>query len=55
MKIIKKDGNSVMMKSEKGIDIKLVFKEDDNPEIENMVTNNLMMSYEQRIKEDIVL
>ena len=32
MKIIKKDGNSIMMKSETGIDIKLIFKEDDNPE-----------------------
>ena len=55
MKVIRKEGNCVMMKSEKGIDVKLILKEDDNPEIENMVTNNLMMSYEQRIKEDIVL
>ena len=53
MKAIRKDGNAVMLKSEKDIDIKLIFKEKDNIEIENIVTNNLMMSYEQRIEKNI--
>ena len=53
MKVIKKEGNSVMLKSEKNIEIKLIFKENDNSEIENIVTNNLMMSYEQRIEKNL--
>ena len=42
--------NVVEMETENGNHVKIVFSEEDNPEIENIVTNNIMMSYEQRIR-----
>lgn len=45
------DKNKAIMEMENGSRIMLIFRNEDNPEIEDIVTNNLMMSYEQRIKE----
>ena len=43
--------NTVEMETDKGSHVKIIFKKEDNPKIEDIVTNNLLMSYEQRIKE----
>lgn len=42
--------NIVVMEMENKTKITIRFKERDNPDIENIVTDNLMMSYERRIK-----
>lgn len=44
------DKNKAIMEMENGSRITLIFRDEDNPDIEDIVTNNLMMSYEQRIK-----
>lgn len=49
--IIKRiDDNKAVMEMENGSRIMITFRKEDNPDIEDIVTNNLMMSYEQRIK-----
>ena len=45
------DKNKAIMEMENGSRITLTFRKEDNPEIEDIVTNNLMMSYEQRMKK----
>lgn len=45
------DENKVIMEMENGSKVIIIFKKEDNPDIEDIVTNNLMMSYEQRMKE----
>ena len=45
------DENKAVMKMENGSKVIIIFKKEDNPDIEDIVTNNLMMSYEQRMKE----
>ncbi len=45
-------GNIIEMEMENGSHVKIVFSKEDNPEIENIVTNNLLMSYEQRIRKE---
>ena len=45
--------NVVVMTTDSGNTIKIVFAKEDNPDIENIVTDNLMMSYEKRIKDNI--
>lgn len=42
--------NKAVMEMENGSKVIIIFKKEDNPDIEDIVTNNLMMSYEQRIK-----
>lgn len=43
--------NVAVMETENGCSVTIVFKKEDNPDIEDIVTNNLMMSYEQRMRE----
>jgi hypothetical protein len=45
--------NVVVMETDKGSNVKIIFQKEDNPYIEDIVTNNLLMSYEKRIKEQI--
>lgn len=45
--------NVAVMETENGCKVTIVFKKEDNLDIEDIVTNNLMMSYERRIKEKI--
>ena len=45
------DENKAAMEMEDGSKVTIIFREEDNPDIEDIVTNNLMMSYEQRMKE----
>ena len=44
------DENKAVMEVENGSKVTIIFKKEDNPDIEDIVTNNLMMSYEQRMK-----
>ena len=44
------DENKATMEMENGSKVVIIFKKEDNPDIEDIVTNNLMMSYEQRMK-----
>lgn len=43
--------NIVLIRTDNGCNIKIKFREKDNPDIENIVTDNLLTSYERRIKE----
>lgn len=45
--------NSVEFKTDKGVTIKMNFNTNDNYEVEDNVTSNLLMSYEERIKKSI--
>ncbi len=44
------DANTVVMITERGEKVTLHFQPDDNPDIENIITDNLLTSYEKRIK-----
>lgn len=49
--IIKRiDDNKAVMEMENGSRIMIIFRKEDNPDIEDIVINNLMMSYEQRMR-----
>lgn len=49
--IIKRiEENKVVMEIENGSKVTIIFRKEDNTDIEDIVTNNLMMSYEQRIR-----
>ncbi len=45
--------NKAVMDMENGSKVTIIFREEDNPDIEDIVTNNLMMSYEQRMKANM--
>ena len=45
--------NSVEFKTDIGVTIKMNFNTNDNYEVEDNVTSNLLMSYEERIKKSI--
>lgn len=45
------DENRAVMEMYNGSKVIIIFKKEDNPDIEDIVTNNLMMSYEQRMKQ----
>lgn len=45
--------NVVVMKTQSGCTVTIKFRKEDNPDIENIVTDNLLTSYEQRIKDSI--
>lgn len=45
--------NVVVIKTDKGNTITLVFQKEDNPDIEDIITDNLLTSYEKRIKNAI--
>lgn len=52
--IIKRiDENKAVMEMENVSKITIIFKKEDNSDIENIVTNNLIMSYGQRMKANI--
>ena len=42
--------NVVVVETDTGNRVTIIFQKEDNPDIEDIVTNNLLMSYEQRIK-----
>lgn len=42
--------NVVVAETDTGNRVTIIFQKEDNPDIEDIVTNNLLMSYEQRIK-----
>ena len=44
------DENKAVMDMDNGSKVIIIFKKEDNPDIEDIVTNNLMMSYELRMK-----
>ena len=44
--------NSVEYKTDKGVTVKMKFNANDNYEVEDNVTSNLLMSYEERIKKE---
>lgn len=44
--------NSVEFKTTKGVNVKINFSVKDNYDVENTVTNNLLMSYEERMKNN---
>ena len=51
--IIKRiEENKVFMEIENGSKVTIIFRKEDNTDIEDIVTNNLMMSYEQRIRDN---
>ena len=51
--IIKRiEENKVVMEIENGSKVTIIFRKEDNTDIEDIVTNNLMMSYEQRIRDN---
>ena len=43
--------NKAVMNMENGVEVTIVSRKENNPDIENIVTNNLMISYEARIKD----
>ncbi len=43
--------NAVEFKTTKGVNVKINFSAADNYDVENAVTNNLLMSYEDRMKK----
>ena len=45
--------NSVEFRTDKGVTVKMNFNTTDNYEVEDNVTSNLLMSYEERIKKSI--
>ena len=47
------DENKATMEMENGSKVVIIFKKEDNLDIEDIVTNNLMMSYEQRMKANM--
>lgn len=44
------DATTVIMTTEHGEKVTLHFQPEDNPDIENIITDNLLTSYERRIK-----
>ena len=40
------------MEIENGSKVTIIFRKEDNTDIEDIETNNLMMSYEQRIRDN---
>ena len=51
--IMKRTGvNSVEFKTAQGVNVKINFCVKDNYDVEDTVTNNLLMSYEERMKNN---
>lgn len=44
--------DNVSMKADNGINVRINFSSEDNTEVEDIVTNNLLLSYEKRIKKE---
>ena len=44
--------DTVFMKANNGVNVRINFSSEDNTEVEDIVTNNLLLSYEKRIKKE---
>lgn len=44
--------DSVCVKVDNGVNVRINFSSEDNSGIEDIVTNNLLLSYEKRIKKE---
>lgn len=51
--IIKKGLNSFEFKTKGGVNVRINFASEDNYTVEDNVTNNLLISYEDRIKKSV--
>lgn len=52
--ITRVDENTVTYTTEDGSNVTLRFREEDNPDIEGIITENLLSSYERRIRENVL-
>lgn len=52
--IIRVDENTVKYTTEDGSNVTLRFRKEDNPDIEDIITENLLSSYERRISENVL-
>ena len=52
--IIRVDENTVKYTTEDGSNVTLRFRKEDNPDIEDIITENLLSSYERRIRENVL-
>ena len=46
--------NTVKYTTEDGSNVTLRFRKEDNPNIEDIITENLLSSYERRINENVL-
>ena len=46
--------NTVKYTTEDGSNVTLRFRKEDNPDIEDIITENLLSSYERRISENVL-
>ena len=44
--------DSAHVKANNGVNVRINFSSEDNAEVEDIVTNNLLLSYEKRIKKE---
>ena len=44
--------DSAYVKADNGVNVRINFSSEDNDEVEDIVTNNLLLSYEKRIKKE---
>ena len=44
--------DTVFVKANNGVNVRINFSSEDNSEVEDIVTNNLLISYEKRIKKE---
>ena len=44
--------DSAYVKVDNGVNVRINFSSEDNSEVEDIVTNNLLISYEKRIKKE---
>ena len=44
--------DTVFVKANNGVNVRINFSSEDNSEVEDIVTNNLLLSYEKRIKKE---
>ena len=52
--ITRVDENTVKYTTEDGSNVTLRFRKEDNPNIEDIITENLLSSYERRINENVL-
>ena len=52
--ITRVDENTVKYTTEDGSNVTLRFREEDNPDIEDIITENLLSSCERRIRENVL-
>ena len=52
--ITRVDENTVKYTTEDGSNVTLRFRKEDNPDIDDIITENLLSSYERRISENVL-